>query len=158
MKTKYKPMLCPVCKKFYFSELIESDMFPPQCNHCGWIYDFSQIMDPDVQGGPNIVSLKQYRIDYKEKKQKNPNYDYTDNQCHSISHLCPVCGKYRFTEKDSFDICPYCGWEDDGVMEEDPKDWAGCSNDLCLVDFRKRYEKLITINPSYKYEKDGFPK
>ena len=29
---------------------------------------------------------------------------------------CPVCGKYEFPEENSFDICPICGWENDGVQ------------------------------------------
>lgn len=28
-------------------------------------------------------------------------------------HLCPVCGKYEFEERDSFDMCTVCGWFDD---------------------------------------------
>ena len=26
---------------------------------------------------------------------------------------CPVCGKYEFEERDDFDICDVCNWEND---------------------------------------------
>lgn len=44
-------------------------------------------------------------------------------------HKCPVCGKYEFPEIDSFDVCEACGWEDDGVQEDDP-DYERGANDL----------------------------
>ena len=50
-------------------------------------------------------------------------------------HMCPVCGKYRFTGYGSFDICKFCGWEDDG-MEVDPYDKdGGPSNEF--LEFKK---------------------
>ena len=54
-------------------------------------------------------------------------------------HLCPVCGMYEFPEKDSYDVCQVCGWEDDGVQLEDP-DFAGGANTLSLNQFREKWE------------------
>lgn len=35
---------------------------------------------------------------------------------------------------------------------------AGCANDLCLQDFRIRYQQEIKRNPHYRYKANGLPK
>ncbi|MCD8017846.1 MAG: hypothetical protein LUE97_08635 [Oscillospiraceae bacterium] len=53
-------------------------------------------------------------------------------------HKCPVCGQYEFPDEDSFDVCEVCGWEDDGLQEDDP-DYAGGANHYSLNQFRKEW-------------------
>ncbi|MCD8343339.1 MAG: hypothetical protein LUC19_03000 [Oscillospiraceae bacterium] len=53
-------------------------------------------------------------------------------------HKCPVCGQYEFSEVDSFEVGEVCGWEDDGVQEDDP-DYDGGANPLSLNQFRKEW-------------------
>lgn len=65
-------------------------------------------------------------------------------------HMCPVCGKHRFTGYGSFDIYKFCGWEADDLMEDNP-DYSGGANDLSLNDYRKEYQKKIQENPNYKW-------
>lgn len=55
-------------------------------------------------------------------------------------HLCPVCGKHTFSHHDSFEICPICGWEDDGYQFNHPDDDGG-ANYESLNDFRKRWQE-----------------
>lgn len=31
--------------------------------------------------------------------------------------VCPVCGKYTFECEGDYDICEYCGWENDTCTE-----------------------------------------
>ena len=140
-KDYYKPMECPVCGRFYFSELQDGDDISClQCTKCGWRYDLDQTEEPYLKAGNNACSLAEYRLWYQGMIADNPEYDYSDENCpFEESHLCPVCGKYTFRYRDSFDICPVCGWQDDGLMEEEPDHWAGNSNDLCLNDYRERY-------------------
>lgn len=57
----------------------------------------------------------------------------------SGKHLCPVCGKYEFEERGSFDICEECGWEDDLVQEENP-DEEGGANQMSLNQYKAEYE------------------
>ena len=57
-------------------------------------------------------------------------------------HMCPVCGKYRFTGYGSFDICKFCGWEDDDLMEDNP-DYSGGANEK---NKKKRFKKTQITN------------
>lgn len=51
---------------------------------------------------------------------------------------CPVCGKTEFDEYSSYDICPFCKWEDDGVQSDD-HNYAGGANDLSVNEARIEY-------------------
>ena len=59
-------------------------------------------------------------------------------------HLCPVCGKYEFENKNSFDICPVCNWEDDGVQLDDP-DWTEGANQMSLNEAREAYKNGLQV-------------
>jgi len=50
------------------------------------------------------------------------------------------------------EICPYCGWQDDGSDEND-SDILG-PNELKYSDFKARYERFLSANPHYKWNKD----
>ena len=72
-----KPMLCPVCGRFYFSELTDVDieqlrMTPntTQCSRCGWFYDLEQVANPDLEHESNEMSLNQYKKCGIRKKSK----------------------------------------------------------------------------------------
>jgi len=160
----FEAMICPVCGEYEFVDDTELEKADPlyagyqgdQCPHCGWKYDFAQTKDPLKKDGANQLCLSDYIAWFNEKIANNPNYDYTEENYKPTPHKCPVCGRYEFEDISSFDICAYCGWTDDAIMEDDPDEWAGCSNELCLNDFKKRYKELVQKNPGYKYEKDGF--
>ena len=152
-------MECPVCHKYYFEDdtALEKSLpgyegkRPDYCTFCGWEYDLYQFEHPNVGNMTNTLSLNEYKKWYKEKLVENPDYDYTSDNYVPKPHMCPVCGKYQFEDESTFDICPYCGWEDDGLMEDEPDKWAGCANPLCLNDYRKEYQKRIKENPNYKW-------
>lgn len=156
-----EPIVCPVCKKYRFEKLTIEDIFcgitPDKiaCKLCGWHYDINQQDHPDIEHGANAMSLNAYRLWYQQTLVQDPNFKYFEEQTRHYTahpHLCPVCGKHKFSDIASHEICPYCGWEDDNLMEDEPDKWEGCSNDLCLNDFIQRYKTLINKNPHYRYK------
>ena len=64
---------------------------------------------------------------------------------------CPVCGKYIFNQYKDYDICKYCGWENDDWFEE------GGANYISFEDYKKRYEAYLELNPKYIWTHDGLP-
>jgi hypothetical protein len=53
---------------------------------------------------------------------------------------CPVCGVYSMpSEEDSYHICEVCGWEDDGIQNDDPT-YPGGANELCLKDYKNQWQ------------------
>lgn len=42
--------------------------------------------------------------------------------------ICPVCGEHHFEFPDDYDICPICGWENDGVQRDDKDYWGGANS------------------------------
>lgn len=50
---------------------------------------------------------------------------------------CPVCGRFEFESKKSYEICSFCGWENDGFYE------AGGANEISLADYKKKYESSL---------------
>ncbi len=66
--------------------------------------------------------------------------------------VCPVCGKHMFAEKNDYDICPFCGWENESNF-----DFLVGVNGLTLADYKTRYQMYLTVNPDYRWKKDGFP-
>ena len=65
--------------------------------------------------------------------------------------VCPVCGKTEFQEKCDYDICEYCGWENEDYFE------AGGANWLSLAEYKKRYQIYIYLNPGYTWKACGEP-
>ncbi len=153
-RKEFVEMLCPICGKYMFVDDTDLEKEDPDyegkqddfCPVCGWVYDLEQVNDPDLDNGKNRMNLKDYTKWYQTKISENPNYNYSDDNYVEHPHICPVCGLHTFSDEGSFEICPICGWEDDGIMEKEPDRWAGTANDLSLNNFRKRYEESTARN------------
>ena len=161
--SQIEPMVCPVCKKYHFSPLSWDEIYcgmkpsDSYCTFCGWHYDINQSNNPDLKGGANDLSLNDYKAWYHSKITDNPDYNYFDEMTDNYvptPHKCPVCGKYEFSDECCFDICPYCGWEDDGTEDNTPILGA---NDLKLSEYQARYNRYIRENPHYRWDKNGKP-
>ncbi len=154
-----KPMSCPVCDKFYFTKLSEDEISngetpnQQQCDECGWFYDLEQSKNPDLENQTNKMSLNQYKAWYKEKLKENPKWEYYQDFIGDPEpHLCPVCGEHMFEDGLSYDICPVCGWQDDGY-EVDPDDENGGPSERFL-EHRKQFLEKRKINPKYNWWKE----
>ncbi len=154
---RFKPMVCPVCGELYFSgpnkydpdsyekemnEYLSGEVY---CYHCGWIYDLDQFENPDSHDGFNEMSLNEYRKDFQDKLKENPDYDYCEEHKPAPEpHMCPVCGEYEFEDEATYDICPVCGWEDDGYFE------GGGANDMSLEEAQKDFAEKRKLDPNYR--------
>ena len=67
-------------------------------------------------------------------------------------HPCPVCGKTIFEEYDSYDICEFCGWEDNAYQEDHP--YTGGGPNPSLHSCRKKYRQKIAADPDYTWAKE----
>ncbi|RVU00513.1 hydrolase [Mucilaginibacter limnophilus] len=58
-------------------------------------------------------------------------------------YQCYCCGHFTLSEArdNSFDICPVCFWEDDGVQSDNPH-YEGGANVVSLNVARKNYKKF----------------
>jgi len=159
---RFMPMSCPVCDGMYFSgpnkdsyeeEINEYLSGKIQCAHCGWVYDFDQVENPNLKEGFNELSLIEYKEWYANKVKENPDYDYTEeNMPAPIPHNCPVCGEYEFPDELSSDICPICGWEDTGFEEEPDK-----KPSAYMLSYNEKvawFKAKRSQNPKYKWHNE----
>jgi hypothetical protein len=67
-----------------------------------------------------------------------------------IRYPCPCCGYPTLTERGGYDICPLCGWEDDG--QDDPhaeEVWGGPNGSYSLAAARRNFKlHLIKSDPT----------
>ena len=151
---------CPVCGKFQFEPISWDDLYcgvtPSDiyCLSCGWHYEYAQDKSRKSENSANGMSLEEYKEWYKTKIEQNPNYSYIEEQIESYiptPHKCPVCKKYEFKDESCHDICPFCGWEDDGT--EDCTDEVG-ANGMTYFEYKRQYHAAIKQNPLYRWDKE----
>jgi len=53
---------------------------------------------------------------------------------------CPCCGENTLREKDDYEICPVCDWEDDPGQRKHPDDDLGANN-ISLNAHKAAWEK-----------------
>lgn len=68
-------------------------------------------------------------IDVMSQKCINENLN-----CEYRIIACPCCGNETF---DMYFICPHCGWEYDGIINDD--DYSS-ANDMTLKEYRAQYK------------------
>jgi hypothetical protein len=81
-----------------------------------------------------------------------------------MNYKCPCCGYYTLPERanGTYDICPVCFWEDDGVQLKD-HEYVGGANRVSLNQAKENYlnfgvcelEMKIHVRPPNEKEKQG---
>ncbi|GEM_PF-787789 len=158
-----KPMLCPVCHKFYFTKLSEEEIEDGktpndlQCTCCGWFYDLEQFRNPNLEKQSNVMSLNEYKAWYKAKKRGNPKWEYDNEQPQKKEpHECPCCGEHTFPDALSHEICPVCGWEDSGFEDEpDERISYFC---MSLNERKSWFTEHRKRNPKFRFSPLGRPR
>jgi len=52
---------------------------------------------------------------------------------------CPCCGYLTLPSRGWYEICPVCGWEDDGQDDHDADENRGAPNKVSLVQARENF-------------------
>ena len=68
---------------------------------------------------------------------------------------CACCGEYTLEKKSMFDICPVCGWEDDGVQNDDP-DYGGGANYISLNEAKRVWKESNHLRAAVKAAKRSY--
>lgn len=176
-KEKIKfPFKCPVCGKSEFVDvdyLLEEDndievyTIDPvtgekklsdaisahgvHCEFCGWTYDLKQVLNYDVVGDRNDKTVNEQKQEYQNKIQENPDYSFDDEMAKPKPHMCPICGEFEFVDIISYDVCPVCGWIDDGTDTSPFTDYSEV-NIISLKDAKEEFKKKRLENPKYKFK------
>jgi ferredoxin-thioredoxin reductase catalytic subunit len=66
-------------------------------------------------------------------------------------YQCPCCMYYTLNEEpdNTFQTCPVCFWEDDGIQLND-SDYKGGANEISLNEARKNFKKIGVIDLQFK--------
>lgn len=60
--------------------------------------------------------------------------------------ICPCCNYPTLTERNSYDICGLCDWEDDGQDDEDAdKVYGGPNSDYSVTESRNNFRTHLTM-------------
>lgn len=57
-------------------------------------------------------------------------------------YACPCCGALSLDEKDDWDICSLCGWEDDTLQSKKP-DLSGGANIMSLNEAKRNFKENV---------------
>ena len=58
---------------------------------------------------------------------------------------CPCCGYRTLSERDYYELCPVCFWEDDPEQAERPWGWGG-ANGISLVEGQQAYLRYGAVD------------
>lgn len=141
-----------------------------KCFMCGWIFDKEQNENVSLISGKNILNFNNYKCVFylnedillgmdcnylqgvvKVLYNKNPEYynkfdineiDKIISEKHKPSdcppYKCKMCGLGDIEH--CYDICDYCGWEDDDIQNDEP-DYFGGANEMSFNQYKRFWEE-----------------
>lgn len=62
---------------------------------------------------------------------------------------CPICGHRTLPYKDTYEICPECGWEDERIYDED--EVTGANGEYSARAYREEYLAKKAADPGYSW-------
>lgn len=69
-----------------------------------------------------------------------------ESRLRTASARCPCCGYVTLHERGGYEICPLCGWEDDGQDHPHADEvWGGPNGDLSLAEARRNFRDHLTM-------------
>ena len=63
------------------------------------------------------------------------------NDIKNLGNTCPSCGYPTLDERNAWDICSICFWEDDPIQFEEP-DYEGGANRVSLIQARENFAEF----------------
>jgi hypothetical protein len=64
-------------------------------------------------------------------------------------HPCPCCGKLAIFDLGDYEICKWCGWEDDPIQSADPN-YSGGANTFNLNQAKAEFQKRVSKNDFFR--------
>ena len=80
------------------------------------------------------------------KEYYKNNYLNKEGAVINSQHLCPCCYLPNLSERNNYEICSFCGWEDDGQDDHNADEvFGGPNNDYSLTEGRVNFKRHGTM-------------
>lgn len=70
----------------------------------------------------------------------------------AFAFQCPVCGEKTLQYRGMFEICDFCGWEDEGLDGDDEEPGFGPNGDYTIRQYREEYKRQLRKVHGVPYE------
>lgn len=93
--------------------------------------------------------IKQLKVRRRYYDNHLPKIRQAANPKEDLPNTCPSCGYPSLNERNSWDTCSICWWEDDGQDDRNENDSSGPNGGLSLSDYRITfYNRLKSLRSS----------
>lgn len=102
----------------------------------------------------NIESIKIRRHWFKNHLNQFVETTRSGEKSQTTLYTCPCCGFPTLHDRNMYDVCSVCFWEDDGQDDQDADEvWGGPNGDYSLTDARKNFVNYLSMfSPKDEYD------